>query len=35
MASVNGIQLHYVKVVKEILLFCCMGFRNHGMNGDI
>ena len=34
-ASVNGIQMHYVIGGKEILLYCCMDFHNHGMSGDI
>ena len=35
MASVNGIQLHYVIGGQGTPLYYCMDFHNHGMNGDI
>ena len=35
MASVNGIQMHYVIGGQGDPWSCCMDFHNHGMNGDI
>ena len=36
MASVNGIQIHYVIGGKwRSMLFCCMVGQKHGMHGDI